>query len=298
MFFLSGGCLGVLFALVFEMIEDVAWSRLSPHCNMNVMPTTPECSALSATMWILTPGLIEETGKALWLFFRFRRSVDQLPGRCCLGIFPAGHSYDCGCWYKLAPTPYHVVLCALASGAGFECLENIKYVFMNTNAVQMLGTQHGSDLVTIAEMRALTSGLHMVWTGIIGWGLARRLFLPADQRPSLLCVVLPSVVMHGLYDFSLSALSWVGKSEKLGIVSEEAGTDYALLFFLFLVVSSCGSCCMLAKLTGLRFCGSRSCCCAPGFWEARFPFAKVQSHPPYVGYAVRAREIREPLISS
>lgn len=267
---------------------------------MRVMPTTPQCDAIAAVMWILTPGLIEETGKALWLFFRFRRGPDQLPSHCCLGIFPASHSYDCGCWYKLAPTPYHVILSALAAGAGFECLENIKYVFFNTDALQRLGSNAGgSDLLQIAVMRCMTSGLHMVWTGIIGWGLARRLFLPEEERPCLLTVVLPSMVLHGMYDYSLSGLPWAAQSEKTGIVSHEVAEDEMMFFFAVLLISSFGSVILLACLTGLRCgCGSQgcSCCCAPSFWETRF---KVHIQPPpMVGAAVRAREIQRPLLAS
>lgn len=295
-FFLSGGCLGVMFAMVFELFEEAGWLGLSRGCNMKIMTPTPECDALVALMWILTPGLIEETGKSLWLFLRFRRSTDQLPSSCCLGIFPAKHSHDCGCWYKLAATPYHVILSALAAGAGFESLENIKYVFVNTDALQRLrlGLPGGGTLLEIAEMRCLTSGLHMVWTGIIGWGLARRLFLPEEERPSLLRVILPSIVLHGLYDYSLSAMPSVAQGAKEGQLSKEVAEEEITLFITLLLCTSLGSCFLLACLTGLR-CGfgkGCSCCCAPRFWETRF---KVAIPPPVVGTA--ARVLQQPLMS-
>jgi len=296
-FFLSGGILGVIFAMIFEVFEESGWNGISRGCNMTHMIATPDCEALAAVMWILTPGLIEETGKALWLFFRFRRSPDQLPSHCCLGIFPASHSYDCGCWYKLAPTPYHVVLSALAAGAGFECLENVKYVFVNTDALERLGAPGGGTLLEIAEMRCLTSGLHMVWTGIIGWGLAQRLFLSEGLRPSLLRVILPSIMLHGMYDYSLSALPAVAKGVKTGVLSEESGNLELDFFLLLLLISSFGSCLLLACFTGLRcWCSEQgcSCCCAPRFWETRF---KVHIPPPVVGNIVFAREVQQPLIS-
>merc|ERR1740138_1464487 len=89
---------------------------------------------MAALMWVLTPGLVEETFKSVWLFFRLRRSSDDLPSTCCFCL-PAAGPWDCGCWYKLAPTPYHVFLCALASGAGFECLENGLYVFQKSQVL-------------------------------------------------------------------------------------------------------------------------------------------------------------------
>merc|ERR1712072_943257 len=99
---------------------------------------TTLCQVKSALMWVLTPGLVEETFKAVWLFLRLYRNPEDLPRRCCLGVLPAAHSYDCGCWHKLAPTPYHVILCSLACGAGFECLENVFYVFCKTGSINDL----------------------------------------------------------------------------------------------------------------------------------------------------------------
>merc|ERR1719203_381104 len=104
---------------------------------------TPACNTIAAIMWVLTPGLVEETFKSLWLFFRLRRSVADIPAKCCFCL-PASHGYDCGCWYKLAPTPYHVLLCALASGAGFECMENLLYVFEKSGVMTPAHDGHGT----------------------------------------------------------------------------------------------------------------------------------------------------------
>merc|ERR1712070_693523 len=101
---------------------------------MGVMSMTAACTTEAALMWIFTPGLVEETFKSVWLFFRLRRGPEDVPAKCCLCL-PSTGAYDCGCWYKLAPTPYHVLLCALASGAGFECLENVFYVFSKSGVL-------------------------------------------------------------------------------------------------------------------------------------------------------------------
>merc|ERR1740121_174288 len=248
-------------------------------------------------MWILTPGLVEETAKGMWLFFRLRRSTSQLPGRCCFGLFRAFHHNDCGCWYKLAPTPYHVLLSALAAGAGFECLENVKFVFVDSHALPRLSAGN-SNMLSMAVARCVSSGLHMVWTGLLGYGLARRLFLPEEQRWSLIAVLLPSIVLHGLYDYTTSAMAWVNLSRKVGMLSDEAAASDAGFLFFLMVASSLGSCCILAQLTGLRCCrpkragGGRSerhCCCYDGFWEERFEMeAPMPSASPLlVGFAAR-----------
>lgn len=301
MFFLTGGILGVVFAALLEIIEETAWMSLSKGCNLMFIPMTPACNAAAATMWILTPGLMEETGKAIWLFWRLRRTSRQLPGSCCFGLFPASHSYDCGCWYKLAPTPYHVILTALAAGAGFECLENIMYVFVTTDALTRLGNPGGSNLLSIAELRCVTSGLHVAWTGLIGFGLARKLFLPEDQQPSLLCVVLPSIILHGLYDYALAAMPWVKWSVQMGVLNVEGAEDYNEFFVLLLLATSLGSCLIVACLAGLSCCGmgggaSWSCCCYPGFWEHRYGVSQVAPSPASLGPEVATPEAQAPLL--
>ncbi|CAE8599266.1 unnamed protein product, partial [Polarella glacialis] len=287
----------VIFSLVLESLEEYSWAELSPSCNMMRIPMTLGCNSLAATMWILTPGLVEETGKALWLFLRLRRVAEDLPSSCCLGMFPARGSFDCGCWYKLAGTPYHVVLCALASGAGFESLENLKYVFMNTDAMKKMDDPHVRlVLLGTACARLLTSGLHMVWTGLVGWGLARRLFLPEAKRPSLAEVMLPSIILHGLFDYAISAIAWTRVSNESGMIDEAESDELAVLFVLLFLGTALGSCFVLARLTGLRFFRPvPSCCCAPGFWEAHYK-APVIRVPPPLSVAEPQVSLEEPLL--
>merc|ERR1712217_637756 len=109
------------------------------------------CYAVSAIEWILTPGLIEETFKVVWLALRLHRTPSELPRTCCFGTLQAGHTNQCGCWHKLAQTPYHVFVCAIACGAGFECVENVDYVFKKN-----LGNP-----LAIALVRMPTSAMHM-----------------------------------------------------------------------------------------------------------------------------------------
>jgi len=289
-FFLQGAVMGASFALVLNTSLLNSWKRLSPNCNpMTIEPTTA-CNIQAALMWIFTPGIVEETFKSVWLFFRLRRSADDLPQTCCFCL-PSFRTFDCGCWFKLASTPYHVLLCALASGAGFECFENLLYVFEHSGVLTGTGgstptlppsASVGLTTVTASTTvnpladfspwtimvitgiaRIPTSTLHMVWTGLIGYGLARRLFLPEQRRPGLLTVLLPSIIAHGLMDYSLSAMQSASKAQDFTLI--------LLLFCLFLT-SSVGSCFLLGRNTGCR--GILGCnegfCCAPAFWEEDF----------------------------
>merc|ERR1712194_517810 len=111
-FVIQGGIMGTSFALVLNTTLIVSWHNISPTCNPMEITMTLPCNVAAAVMWILTPGLVEETFKSVWLFFRLRRSVDDVPATCCFCL-PASRSFNGGCWYKLAPSPYHVVLCTM-----------------------------------------------------------------------------------------------------------------------------------------------------------------------------------------
>lgn len=263
-FFCGGGLLGSTFAVVLNSELMASWISISPNCNPTNIKMDVGCNVLAELLWILTPGLVEETSKSVWLFFRLRRSAEDLPGRCCFCL-PASSRHDCGCWFKLAPTPYHVLLCALASGAGFESFENLLYVFWNSGvfADPKDPKEAAQAMVTVAASRLAMSSMHMIWTGLIGLGLARRMFLPLTQRPSLLPVLLPSMLAHGTFDYSLSALQAASKAKQ---------GDVAVLFFGVFVGVIIASCCLFGHLTGCKgtcFCAD-SCCCAPDFWENLF----------------------------
>jgi len=278
-FFLSGGVLGSTFAMVLNSELILNWQRFSPTCNLMKIEMNARCNALAELMWLLTPGLVEETFKSVWLFFRLRRGLEDLPGRCCFCL-PASRTYDCGCWFKLAPTPYHVLLCALASGAGFESFENLLYVFWNSRVFQNPGdTKAAQTVLAVGLSRLATSGMHMIWTGLIGLGLARQLFLQENQRPSLLAVLLPSMLAHGTFDYSVSALQSAAKAQQ---------NEYAVLYICMFVGVIVASCCRFGALTGCKgafFCGS-SCCCAPDFWGAVFGIGAADAARQMVGQPV------------
>ncbi|CAK0877998.1 unnamed protein product [Prorocentrum cordatum] len=284
-FFLSGAILGCAYAAFFEILEEMAWQMISPSCtagNFDVgytiagqpfpRPMTVTCGISVAGMWILTPGLIEETGKAIWLFLRLRKSLGDLP-ETCFGCLPANTSrVFCG-WFKLAPTPYHVLLCSLAGGAGFECLENMKYVFSPSDRMPQ------ESPVEVVFARALSSNLHMMWTGLIGLGLARRMFPSGGPGSSLLCVVMPSVVLHGLFDFGITLIQNVasradrrkgmmdrGEAGELVHTHMDSGEASELLFLAtaLIVLASAGGWLALGMLTRR----SRSCCFAPDFFDS------------------------------
>lgn len=283
-FFIFGGLLSTGFSLVLEGFEMALLSLAFPRCDMRWMDVavsgkhlrpaqiTPVCETLSGIMCVLVPGLVEETWKSVWLFWRLRRSEADLPNAVCFGACSATSSSSCcGGWYKLAPTPYHVLLCALSLGAGFESMENVKYVFVN---MPLRTSIEHRLLLPIASGRALTSGLHLVWTSLIGVGLARHIFLPIGRRPSLLAVVAPSMVLHGLYDYSLLTLSAVAirVNAKSTLINEEDAINLIFAFTMLLIVALIGSLGFLGYLTGFRcrcwkgICCYFQCCCFPGFW--------------------------------
>eukprot|EP00929_Paragymnodinium_shiwhaense_P097879 TRINITY_DN59466_c0_g1_i1.p1 TRINITY_DN59466_c0_g1~~TRINITY_DN59466_c0_g1_i1.p1 ORF type:complete len:451 (+),score=16.99 TRINITY_DN59466_c0_g1_i1:39-1391(+) len=294
-FFLTGGLLGTSCAMMGNSLLAVMWDRMSPQCNMETIMWTPACKFAAAVMWVCTPGLIEETSKSVWLFFRLRKEPSDVPRSCCFCL-PSFRRYDCGCWFKLAGTPYHVMMCALASGAGFSCIENLLYVFGKSGVFAGYLTPwvtslfvHGTNwlhydvatvtptpeekawsvLIFTAYARVVTSGMHMAWTGLIGYGLAKRMFLSESERPRLLEIVLPSMLAHGLMDYSLSAMGTAGKL-KLPLD--------VFVFFLLLLSVTIGSCLALGSFTGCSgkcFCWD-SCCFSPGFWEWRFPNATAR----------------------
>merc|ERR1712194_472566 len=128
-FFLQGGFLATACAMVLEGLETPFWQNLEKGCiaghgNHTTFAMTLPCNLEDAAQYVLSPGLVEESFKALWLLWVLRPNEAALPGKCCFCFPVAG----CGCWFKLAPTPYHVILCALALGAGFESVENLLYV--------------------------------------------------------------------------------------------------------------------------------------------------------------------------
>merc|ERR1711957_773005 len=102
----------------------------------------------------------------------------------------------------------------------------------------------------------------MAWTGLVGVGLAKRLFLPEGSRPSLLVVILPSILLHGLFDYSLSSMS---------AASNSRNTFGVYVFLTSFFVVFIGSYVLIGRATGCRQGrGTCYCCCAPNFWEDQY----------------------------
>lgn len=201
-FLLYGGVLGSSFALISKFCIYHFFLLVSPDCNLEAFQLRERCVELSVLMWIAFSGLVEETSKAIWLFYRLRRYSNELPARCCC-LFPSSGcgGINCACWFLLAPTPYHVILCALSAGAGFEIVENLVYVFSKKSLYDAHPLFHAerADLLRLSD-----SMMHIACTGLIGVGLARKLFpqpVLGRTSPSLMEVLVPSIVLHGLYDF-------------------------------------------------------------------------------------------------
>jgi len=81
--------------------------------------------------------------------------------------------------------------------------------------------------------------------------------------------VMPSVVLHGLFDYSLDGLTsaslWLGKDKH----NEDLVNLEALFGCLFFGVYL-GSIWLVVRAMGCQFRGPTRCCCWSGFWEARF----------------------------
>merc|ERR1711924_172407 len=229
---------------------------------------------------------------------------EDLPRRCCF-CCPATRNYDCARWYKLAPTPYHVVLSALASGAGFEIFENMMYIFSpimhneqdkelahakqnnSFNATSSNLTDFASHetrssmsvsskVITIGVGRALTSGMHIAWTGLIGMGLAERLFLPEGRRPSLARVVLPPMILHGLFDYSISVMPVVDFEYHAHLITSHQWKGWLTFSMILFLSTCCGSYCVIMRRTGCKVgCCYLRCCCAAGFWEERYAASQL-----------------------
>ena len=191
--YLHSTVLGLALSILFEVALLTLWTYSFPGCNLGlspikgISPLTDLCEAESLLQWFSVPAMVEETFKSVWIFYRLRRRVEDIP-KTCGGDAWDSTSYwsECGWWFRLAPTPQHVLLAAVAAGAGFEAGENLGYVLQYKNSMMALRG---------ATLRAI-SPLHICWTGMVGVGLARRLFLPRDQSPSLLGVVGPVALLN------------------------------------------------------------------------------------------------------
>jgi len=263
-FAIYGGLLGIAYTVCFQPLERYFSSQAFPCCSgthLNVDPLarwpahltklTPSCGILSAFMWIMSEGLVEETGKAMWLFWRLRVTEGDLPRKCFFGQCSSRHAADCcGGWFKLAPSPRHVLLCALACGAGYDCLENIKHGFHRTPLPQEFEKTHHlrgvhPSLMMVVLSEFLTCNMHIAWTGLIGAGLAKQMFCRARDRVSLIATLLPSVILHGIFDWGLASLHglFLRRHEN----SKTARLELTIFLIATIAMSFCTSCFLLHR---------------------------------------------------
>ena len=139
-------------------------------CATKLMPLndgTVACNINLAMQWVLTPGLIEEASKAVWL-------------RVWLWLT------------DVKPHPAAILLCGMSLGAGFETAENLRYAF----PTGLDFSKSNPSRAVAAVNRALSSYLHVAWTG----GIAEALAHGGSFSRALLRVI----VLHGLYDYGAS----------------------------------------------------------------------------------------------
>lgn len=265
-FFIFGGLLGICFTITFQSVEQSLFSKAVPSCSMIYLnrdpvmrepsilkPLTPWCSVVSAIMWILVEGLVEETGKAMWLFWRLRRHERDMPRNCFFNQCSTLSGADCcGGFFKLAPSPRHVLLCALACGAGYQCLENVKYGFHRTPLPEGFAARHHfagvhPSLLMVSFFTFLSSALHIVWTGLIGAGLATHMFGHPHERPSLIATVLPSIVFHGVFDWGLASLHNLAMRTEMNVMETDSDTHMRWAFLSTIVTCFGASCCLLYR---------------------------------------------------
>jgi len=206
-FFWWGGIGGVVLAVLGELITQEYFQGLLPTCNASVRPEDPDllCQALLLVQWVLTPGFWEELFKAVWVLLRFksqarwaspdeeacgqRLRTEAVPRRTCF-VFP---TTCCTFWWRLAKTPEAVFFGAMAAAGGFESIENIEYMFPVLKSLE-------GDSIAENLFRAVLS-VHVLWSGYVGIRLAQRQFKPHHERPSLATAFLPSMIIHGIWDW-------------------------------------------------------------------------------------------------
>lgn len=224
-FFWWGGLGGTTIAGLMNTFSIAAlWPSLSPGCAIaTANDPALSCQVTQIFMWILTPGLWEEIFKGGWVLWRIktkpwwselaqdncveRRHTTSVPRNIC-GCFP---TRCCTCWWRLVETPEAVFLCAIASGAGFEAIENIQYM---VNPMKMVmdfaarGTESEEDIhqavvqIMVANTFRALMFVHILWTGFVGLRLSQYFFAPPESKPTLfLGVFAPVMVLHGLWDW-------------------------------------------------------------------------------------------------
>jgi len=197
--FWSGGLFSTNVAGIFNTLLMLKWNRDDHYCNLMLpvgtgwprQPAPLDCVGRAWLQWILTPGIVEESLKAVCLL-RLCTTVEQAARSYCLKRCPRSSENSnfvcCGWFYKLAPSPVSFVLCGMAVGAGFATMENVGYM------------EKMPDVAT-ASVRLFSALLHICMTGMCSFTIAYGLFLGERLKwPIMLSGWLAMVVFHGTFD--------------------------------------------------------------------------------------------------
>jgi RsiW-degrading membrane proteinase PrsW (M82 family) len=207
-----GGIGGVLCAIIGEVNTSAFFAAISPDCNTGTthIDDSPSeaCQVGLLVQLIMIPGFWEELFKAIWVCIRFKKEAmwtlpvedvcgertrtERVPRTTCY-CFP---STICTFWWRVASRPEAVFLSAMAAAAGFEAIENIEYMFPVT-----FNKRNSMEVNMAINLFRAVLATHVLWSGLVGIRFAQRLFAPDDKKPSLVMTLLPSMVLHGLWDF-------------------------------------------------------------------------------------------------
>lgn len=167
----------------------------------------------------LTSGLNEELYKFLLVSTRLRISLEQVVKSCCLSRCLRSSKTPgfacCAWWMKLVRSPMAVVLCGMASGAGFGALENadrmMKVEQYSLGCWKALPEYFCSDThlwgLSIKwapfVLTAINAILHTCWTGTVAVALACEWFLSPCLWPLKYVALAMVIVLHGTFEASI-----------------------------------------------------------------------------------------------
>lgn len=98
-----------------------------------------------------------------------------------------------------------ITIAMISVSLGFACCENLLYVFVYSPQHESITVQ-----LSILGIRCLFP-IHPLAAAIQSIGVCRR-DLEGDPTVGIGRILLPSILLHGTFDFSLLLLSWIGQS--------------------------------------------------------------------------------------
>ncbi len=98
-----------------------------------------------------------------------------------------------------------ITIAMITVSLGFACCENLLYVFVYSPQNESITVQ-----LSILGMRSIFP-IHPLAAAIQSIGVCKR-DLEGDPTVGIGQILLPSVLLHGTFDFSLLLLSWISQS--------------------------------------------------------------------------------------